>query len=58
MGNRRLPPPMDPEDAGGFSSTNYLKKHFLLRAEVNRIFEEVRLQMLKDFEISSKIYDV
>lgn len=49
---------MDPEDAGGFSSTNYLKKHFLLRAEVNRIFEEVRLQMLKDFEISSKIYDV
>ena len=58
MGSKRLPPPMDPEDAGGFSNTNYLKKHFLIKAEINKILEEVKLQILKDFELSTKIYDV
>ena len=58
MGSKRLPPPFDDEDAGGFSNTRYLKTYFQVKKEFNKLFEEVRAQMLKDLEVSTKIYDV
>lgn len=58
MGSKKLPFPIDDEDAGGFSNTRYLKTYFRVKREFNKLFEKVRAQMLKDFEVSSKIYDV
>lgn len=52
MGNKRLPYPIDDEDAGGFSHTEYLKTYFLIRKEINRILEE------EHDRLANRIYDV
>lgn len=58
MGSKRLPHPIDDKDAGGFSNTRYLEAYFQVKIEVHKLIEEVRAEMLKDLEVSKKIYDV
>ena len=52
MGNKRLPHPIDDEDAGGFSHTEYLKTFFLIQKEIKLMMEE------EHNRFANRIYDV